>query len=56
MKSMISRPSEYLPDGAWKNVDPYGEFSASAKKGNAAITFPVSLSESPNTKIAEGEW
>lgn len=51
MKSMIRRPSEYLPEGIPKKVSPYGVRSGPKTADNA----PVSEFESPRL-ITAGKW
>ena len=48
MKSMMSRPSQYLPTGAPKKVSPLGGGTAP----KAADSPPVSELESPKLKMA----
>lgn len=54
MKSMISLPSQYLPEGLSKNVSPLGDWAGP----NAAERPPVSEFESPklNTAGKEQIW
>ena len=48
MKSITRRPSEYRPDGVWKNVSPLGGGACP----NAADKPPVSEFESPKLNMA----